>query len=532
MKSVLRTSLVGVFALASVALAQPTLAANTNIVTIVSGDHQSATRSGNAVPGGIASFGPLTVLVTNLAGRPAAGVRVNFVCNAPGQMACQLQPAGGASAFGISDAQGHVVLNQMGGQSVSVYYAGGPFGIDVTGDTFAKVSFALTALTPTPAPIPVVNNPTLTIVSGNNQTSARKGSEPPGGVASFGALTVLLKDGSGKPSPNVPITFSCHAPAAMACQLTPSGADRGTLAVNTNAQGEATLNQMGGSSISAYYADAAFTMTATYEKTSVTFNLAVNPGAGPAFTNLAQIVSGDGQSVARTGSTVPGGIASFNPLTILVTDLSGKPASGVRVDWICAAPGQMACQLDPAGGQSATSTSDGSGHVTLNAMGGKSVSTYYATGAFAINVSGPTLKPIAFHLTAVNPPPVAVTYVSGAKLAVTSGNDQTRDRNGSGVPGGIATFGALQVKLTNASGAPIANAPVVFSCHVPGSWACQFDPSGADRGTMSVNTDANGLATLNRMGGNGASLYYGSGAFTITAAYGSIASTTFNLTVH
>jgi hypothetical protein len=161
-------------------------------------------------------------------------------------------------------------------------------------------------------------------------------------------------------------------------------------------------------------------------------------------------------------------------------------------------------------------------------MGGNSVSTYYATGVATIAVSGPSLKPTSFTLTTTNPPPVTVSYVAGAKLAISAGNNQRVGRSGSGVQGGTASFGPLTVLLTGPTGAPIANAPITFVCHVPGTMACQFDPSGADHGTYTVTTGSNGVATMNRMGGNSMSLYYGSGAFTVTASYGNVASSTFN----
>jgi hypothetical protein len=81
--------------LLGVALAAPADAANTQIVTIVSGNGQSVVRTGNVVPGGTATFKPLEVLVTDLAQRPAAGVPVTFACAAPPAMASQLTTTGG-----------------------------------------------------------------------------------------------------------------------------------------------------------------------------------------------------------------------------------------------------------------------------------------------------------------------------------------------------------------------------------------------------------------------------------------------------
>ena len=123
---------------------------------------------------------------------------------------------------------------------------------------------------------------------------------------------------------------------------------------------------------------------------------------------------------------------------------------------------------------------------------------------------------------------MAVSYVAGAKLAITAGNNQRVGRTGSNVLSGTASFGALSVQLVGPTGAPIANAPITFVCRVPGSVACQFDPSGADHGTYTVTTGSNGVATLNRMGGNSMSVYYGAGNFSVTASYGTVVTATFN----
>ncbi len=527
MKNVLRTCLIAACAAVGVAAATPAFAQNANTGKIVSGNNQMVERSGNSVPGGVATFGPLTVMVTNSAGKPVSGIQVNFTCTAPSPaIACQLNPGGGGGVSATTNAQGLAVLNQMGGNSVSVYYGGGAMTVSATGNSFAAVSFTLTALTPTPAPVAVVTNPGLTITGGNNQTHERSGSSVPGGVANFSPLTVQLKNGAGQPVAGVPVTFTCHVPGSWACQTDPSGASRGVMQMTTNSSGVATLNGMGGNALSIYYGDGAFTVTAAFQGASATFNETV--GAGTTFAYTATVVSGNNQTAERKGTSVPGGVANFGPLVVLVADANNKPASGVTVNWVCTAPAQMACQLSPGGGGGVPSTSDSSGHATLNQMGGNSVSTYYATGVATIAVSGPSLKPTSFTLTTTNPPPVTVSYVAGAKLAISAGNNQRVGRSGSGVQGGTASFGPLTVLLTGPTGAPIANAPITFVCHVPGTMACQFDPSGADHGTYTVTTGSNGVATMNRMGGNSMSLYYGSGAFTVTASYGNVASSTFN----
>ncbi len=512
--------------LLGVALAAPAApadAATTQIVTIISGDRQSVVRTGSVVPGGTATFKPLEVLVTDLAKRPAAGVPVTFACAAPPAMACQLTTTGGQSVVVTSDSQGHAILDQLGGNAASTAYAGGTFAIDVTGATFAPVTFTLTTTTATPAPVPLVNNPKLSIIGSPTQAQVRVGTQPAGGSASFAPLSVLLLDGSGKPVPNVPVTFTCRAPAQMACQLEPSDASHGTLNVTTNAAGVAVLDQMGGKALSSYYADGSFTVTASFASASVTFNLAVvgKPASTPS-PNVVAIVSGNNQSAARTGSTVPGGVATFAPLEVLVSDTAGKPVSDARVDWVCAgASAAQECQLTTAGASSASSTTDAAGHAILNQMGGKSACTYYANGPATVTASGPTTTSVFFTLTTTaEVAPTAPRVITSAAFTVDGGNNQNVARTGTAVPGGIASFAAISVKLATNTGAPLANVPITFVCHVPHAWACQFDPSGADHGTYTVNTDANGIATMNRIGGNAMSVYYGSGGFFVTAAYG------------
>ena len=59
--------------------------------------------------------------------------------------------------------------------------------------------------------------------------------------------------------------------------------------------------------------------------------------------------------------------------------------------------------------------------------------------------------------------------------------------------------------------------------------AVQMDPSGAT--PVTVNTDAGGIATLNRMQGYGVSCYYNQGPFTVIASVPGGAQTVFSLTV-
>jgi hypothetical protein len=62
------------------------------------------------------------------------------------------------------------------------------------------------------------------------------------------------------------------------------------------------------------------------------------------------LVSGDRQSLGRSGSEVTGGIAGFEPLVVVVKDAKGKPVSGATVRFECGTrPATMVCQLESFG---------------------------------------------------------------------------------------------------------------------------------------------------------------------------------------
>jgi len=360
---------------------------------------------------------------------------------------------------------------------------------------------------------------TLTIAGGDMQRLPRQGSQVGGGIARFAPLSVLLRDAKGKGISNAPITFHCNKVGQMSCQLTPGGGENGTLTVHTDGNGVATLNQMGGRSLSLYYADGAFTMAVSYRNLGVTFHLAVDPKSGPQYVYLAKIVSGDRQTKPRLGEEPYGGTANFGPMTIEVTDRNGRPAPNVRVWYGCV---HAACNY----GNTPQYQTDGNGRFTL-----PSVSEYYGTGWFTVRFDGEVLQPVEFHLQAVDPPHAPVTWVKGARLVAVSGDNQRQPRAGNQVGGGIARFDPMAVRLVGPNGAPIANAPVHFNCGRDRNWSCQLTPSGAENGQMSINTDGNGVATLNRMGGKSLSFYYAAGSRTMQVSYGNIAALTLHFTV-
>jgi hypothetical protein len=506
-------------AAAAVIAVSPAEAQNMNAVRIVSGDGQAVLRTGERVPGGQAHFAPLVVELVDSSGRPLGGQRVVFSCPQT-RMACQLNPAGGNSASLTTGADGRAVLNGMGGNSVSAYYASGAMPITVSADNAAPVTFNLTVLDPPPPPAPVAGA-RMTLVSGNGQVVPRTIRASGAPAASFAPLTVSVTDANGRPLPDVQVAWTCAKPENVACQSEPSGASP-TL-TRTDANGNATLNKMGGSSVVVYYGDTAFRMTASYGTASTTFDLTAG-GATP-ISAIVRIVSGDGQSVARTGERVPGGQAHFAPLVVELVDSTGRPLGGQRVVFSCPQT-RMACQLNPAGGNSALLTTGADGRAVLNGMGGNSVSAYYASGAMPITVSADNAAPVTFNLTVLDPPPPPAP-VAGARMTLVSGNGQVVPRTirASGAP--AANFAPLTVSVTDANGRPLPDVQVAWTCAKPENVACQSEPSGAS--PTITRTDANGNATLNKMGGSSVVVYYGDTAFRMTASYGT-ASTTFDLT--
>ncbi len=166
----------------------------------------------------------------------------------------------------------------------------------------------------------------------------------------------------------------------------------------TDANGIATLNHMGGASAETYYAVGAFTVTATYGSSTATFHLTATALQQAQQLYTATIVSGDGQSVARSGTSVPGGIATFAPLSVKVVNASGAPAAGVNVLFDGSNNGAMAVSLDPSGSASERVATDSNGMATVSFF-----DAYYQQGAFAVTVDVGTdvgqCPPVTFHET-------------------------------------------------------------------------------------------------------------------------------------
>ncbi len=293
-------------------------------------------------------------------------------------------------------------------------------------------------------------------------------------------------------------------------------------------------------------------------------------------------ISGDNQSLSRSGYNIPGGIANFAPLTIQVVDAMGTPLIGKEVTFTPGNhPCMMAVQISPAGCDTIKTTTDANGNAVLNGMGmgsyrefiasgiavfkskggglvsvtdqnavlnsmedfrefvasgnavlkskwDYSASVYYADGVFSINASVEDGETVSFNLTVV--PATSPPILPGTKFNIISGNNQSVARIGYDIPGSIAVFTAMVVQLVDIHNNPIPNALVNFKVgNHPDAMVVQIHPSGAE--PVTVITDENGYAVLNQMLYSGAHAYYADGAFSINASVEGGGSVSLNHTV-
>jgi hypothetical protein len=244
-----------------------------NVLSIVSGDKQTAQRLGDDADGH-AEFEALSVVVKDQAGKPVPNVTVKFDGGSgiPSKMAYQFSGRGDDSMSLTSDEKGVVVLNKLGGgKSVLAYYATGKLPIAVTAQDCNQVVFDLTVTDP-PA-IPAIAGATMEITAGNNQKVKRDTGDP--ATAYFKPLQVTVKDSAGKPLGGVKVLFKQHGwkPEGMAVSLQPCGFDHAT--ITTGDDGVAALKYNNDKSVRGYYADGPLTILASYGTAEAKFKLTV-----------------------------------------------------------------------------------------------------------------------------------------------------------------------------------------------------------------------------------------------------------------
>ncbi len=395
------------FMVAFGAHAQPQLNLGTvPTMTIVSGDNQKVARMTGPYGSVPANFGPLQVQVMDGRRRPIANAKVAFSTSCgPSPMTCFIETDARTVVEATTDANGMATLARVEGHSVRTFGADGPLTV-VAKYGAMSATFHLTVMPP-------VLVGTLSIVSGDKQAVERSGTPgtpPLGGVATFGPMTVILKDTNGKPVPNVFVAFSCPPAGAKqpTCEI-----ESLTSAGKTDGNGRLTLP-----SARAYNGIGKMPIVAAGVQTnSVTFDLTVlDPPPFPpppphdslqnAWGTVAtmSIVSGDNQRIAPTSPFDGYSYANFAPLTVQLKDGTRKPMANVRMVFAVACMpggGNVACRIDGMVAQSTYVVTDAKGMATLAKQFGHSVEVINGTGPFTVRAYYGSAA-VTFHLTVGN----------------------------------------------------------------------------------------------------------------------------------
>lgn len=358
-------------------------------MSIVSGNGQGVSRINSASGLAKAKFAPLQVVVKNGGGQPIANAPVVFSCATPYAMKCQMEPMGSTRVTSSTDGSGIATANRMEGNSVVTYYGDGPFTITATSGA-SSATFQLASVA---SDLSNGGANVISIIAGDKQSVQRTGERVGGGSATFGPLSVVLKDRSGTPLPGVRLSFRCgKTPPSMTCDVHSGG---GT----TDANGVLTLSGARGD-----YQSGKMPVTVSGDNTNeAVFDLtvldALPPPAAVAGATMT-IVSGDGQKVARTATSSGIAMASFAPLQVVLKDRAGKPIANARVVFACPVTRGMVCQFDPLGGSKAGEIfyTDANGVATAHKMSGNSVAVYYGDGPFTVVATYGTVT-ATFRLT-------------------------------------------------------------------------------------------------------------------------------------
>ena len=215
---------------------------------------------------------------------------------------------------------------------------------------------------------------------------------------------------------------------------------------------------------------------------AITATFAAPPPPAPA-TNIF-LYSGSPQS-ARVST------AFANPLTVLVTDSSGNPKSGITVSFTAVPAGSGASAASAASAQT-------------NAAGLASVTaTANATaGSYAVNATGAGLPTVSFNLTNVGAP-ASIIYVSGGNVTY----DAT-DRQKAAI--GTQFASPLVAQVLDANSVPVPGMTVTYTSPASGASTTPVtatavsDANGQSRltvtannttGQYSVNATVSGVAT-------------------------------------
>jgi hypothetical protein len=370
----------------------------------------------------------------------------------PGVMVSFSAPSNGASAS-LTPAQ---VMTNANGVAATTAIANSIVGAyqvsaSVSGLTESPLvaSFSLTNTPGTVAAITVQNSPQSGVI----------------GTTFTGALIVTVKDAAGNPKSGVTVTFT-----------PPSSGASAVLSSST-----AVTNNSGVASVTATANGLTGSYTVTVSANGVSASFALNNIAGPAATISAS--AGSGQSAALN-------TAFSTPLQVTVRDGGGSPMAGVTVTFTAPSNGAGANL------SSAAAVTNGSGVASVTATANGTAGSYSVTARVA--VGGPDIAiSTTFSLTNTGgtPPPGTPT------LTATGGTPQSAM---TGAPFSIA----LQVRLSDGNGNPVAGSSVIFAAPASGA-------SATIAGSPAV-TDATGRASVT------ATANAISGTYLITASSGGL----------
>ena len=449
-----------------------------------SADRKSATFTGrqtgsaaiSATVTGLSSVpsGTLTVVV---AGVPAS-VSVETAANGTGIVVPAGMISSGSSITGYAigrDAAGNFVGNiaadgwtlqgKTGGVADGDLIASG----DRKSATFTGKVTGTARIQATSGTLKVVNSGTITVTAGAPASIAATGGTPQS--ARIGSsfplpLRASVRDAQGNPTRGAGVTWT--PPSSGAGGSFPPGGNLATTDSNGSAvSGIFTANTVAGG----------YTVTASVQGIAVPATYALtNLGGLPARVTPA---AGTPQKTT-VNTTFP------SPLVASVKDSSGNDVAGALVTFTAPAAGPGG--TFPGGVKTATVTASAGGLAVSQVFTAGPVAGSYEVSASVEGVASPAL--------------FALTNTAGAAEAIspTAGTPQSAEV-------GSLYSDRLAVLVSDASGNPVADMPVLFSAPASGA-SGRFAAGVAD----TPRTDVNGIAIASPLGANTVA-----GTFTVTA---------------
>jgi len=377
------------------------------------------------------AFAALEVLVTDSYGNPVSGATVGCAVT-----------AGSNGATG-SLAGSTAVTNAAGVASLPTLTAGqvaGSFTVTAAGaGAGGPPSFLYTyfSMTSTAASAAIITAP-----GGALQNT-------PIGFAYGSLLQARVTDGFGNPLANVPVTFS-------APQLGPTGLFNGLTTVPTNDLGIATAP-----AFSANHTPGSFTVTATAAGIAAPATFTLTNTTIPAAVKVASAYS---KLVPLTSQNAIVGTNFAQPLQAIVTDASGRPVSGITVDFEVpgSGPGGTFASLAPF-------VTNAAGVATAPVLTANTVAGSFTVNAWVVGVA----KPAAFKLT--NLAAFAADPVGGPAQSATVGHPYGQ---------------RLQARVSDAFGNAVGGVTVTFTAPATGAGG-----TFAGKKTVTAVTAADGVAT-------------------------------------